>query len=339
MVGNHQPGGNKLSSRLCRPRKKDPAIVPALTQLAAPVTGGDPRSGDTYVRRRLRTLRDAWAEWGHPACPTTVSDLLRDRDCKLRVHCKRLTGPPHPDRDVQFHHRSERSEEFRAAGLPLRSIDAKKQEGSGLCDNDGRRWLRELCDVNAPDLRSDAPCRVTPYGLYDVLANRGHVSVSSACHTPEFAAACVARWWSRSGCQRYRDAGALLLWADAGGSNGCRPRRWQKCLQEMVADRYGWDVVVCHYPVGASKGNPVEQRLFGPISSNGCGQPLRTPEVMRGFLRGTQGLDVTAAWWDRPFLKGQKVSAAAMRQLAVEREATCPTWNYTLKPRGMHSWN
>jgi hypothetical protein len=307
--------------------------------LAEPVTGGDPMSGAKYVRRSLRTLSDALAEVGHPACPTTVGDLLRDLDYRLRVNFKRLTGPPHPDRDVQFRHLGDLIEEFRAEGLPILSIDAKKKELIGLFDNEGRRWLREACDVNAHDFLSDAQCRVTPYGMYDVLARRGHVIVSSSFNTPEFAAACVARWWSRIGCHRYRDAGELLLLADAGGSNGCRPRLWKKCLQEMVADRYGLDVVVCHYPVGASKWNPVEHRLLGPISVNWSGQPLSTPDIMLGFLRGTQGVEVTAEWWDRPFLKGKKVSAAAMSQLEIERDATCPTWNYTIKPRGLPSWN
>lgn len=247
-------------------------------------------SGDKYVRRSLSALSDELAELGHQACPTTVGGLLRDLDYKLRVNFKRLTGPPHPDREAQFRYLGALIDEFRAAGLPVLSIDAKKKELVGLFDNAGTRWLRESFDVNAHDFLSDALCRVTPYGLYDVLARRGHVIVSSSFNTPEFAAACVARWWSRIGCHRYPDAGELLLLADAGGSNGWRPRLWKKCLQEVVADRYGLDVTVCHYPVGASKWNPVEHRLFGPISVNWCGQPLCTPEVLLGFVRGTPGV-------------------------------------------------
>lgn len=296
-------------------------------------------SGDKYCRRSLQTLSDELAELGHSASATTVGELLRELDYKPRVNFKRLTGPPHPDRDVQFRYLGEVIEEFRAEGLPILSIDAKKKELIGLFDNDGQRWLRESCDVNAHDFLSAAECRVTPYGLYDVLANRGHVIVSSSFNTPEFAAACVARWWSRIGCHRYRDAGELLLLADAGGSNGWRPRQWKKCLQELVADRYGLDVVVGHYPVGASKWNPVEHRLFGPISINWCGQPLSTPEVLLGFLKGTKGLDVNAEWWDRPFWKAQKVSDQEMTQLAIDHGDICPNWNYTIKPRGLHNWN
>ena len=92
-----------------------------------------------------------------------------------------------------------------------------------------------------------------------------------------------------------------------GGSNGYRPRLWKKGLQELLADRYGLEVTVCHYPTGASKWNPVEHRLFGPISINWAGVPLRTPEVMLGYIRGTttpSGLGVTAEWWEREYAKG-----------------------------------
>src|SRR5579885_3263908 len=132
------------------------------------------------------------------------------------------------------------------------------------------------------------------------------------------------------------DAGELLVLADSGGSNGCRPRLWKWCLQHLLADRYGLDVTVCHYPRGASKWNPVEHRLFGPISVNWAGVPLRTPAVMLGFIRGTStdtGLAVTAEWWERQYRKGVKVSKAEMAELNIEYHDTCPRWNYTIRPR------
>lgn len=208
--------------------------------------------------------------------------------------------------------------------------------------NDGATWVQKPYEVNAHDFLTDAQYRVVPYGLYDVLANRGHVLVGTSVNTPQFAAEAVARWWGRYGCHRYRQAGALLLLADGGGSNGHRPRLWKATLQEEVADRYGLVVTVCHYPTGASKWNPVEHRLFGPISTNWAGVPLRGPEVVLGLLRGTStrtGLQVTAEWWDRPYAKGVKVSDADMAKLELDRHDTCPRWNYTLLPRGWGLWN
>src|SRR5207249_3362779 len=89
---------------------------------------------------------------------------------------------------------------------------------------------------------------------------------------------------------------------DAGGSNGCRPRLWKRQLQDALSDAFGLEVTVGHYPTGCSKYNPIEHRLFGPISLNWAGQPLRTWDALLAFLRGTStttGLAVrgaTVAW-------------------------------------------
>lgn len=311
-------------------------ILPDLQQLVEPATGGNPMTQEKYTRRSLSTLCDELAQLGHEACPTTVAHLLREMDYNLRVNVKRFTGPAHADRDQQFRYLETLIEQFRREGLPILSVDTKKKELVGHFDNPGARWSRHAEEVNAHDFLSDALCRAAPYGLYDVLANQGHVVVGSSSDTPQFAAEAVARWWARIGCHRYRDAGELLILADAGGSNGYRPRRWKKCVQELVADRYGLDVVVGHYPAGASKWNPIEHRLFGPISINWAGEPLVSPEVMLGLIRGTKtqgGLRVSAEWWDRKYATGIKVSDKEMAALTIDHATTCPQWNYTIKAR------
>ena len=93
-------------------------------------------------------------------------------------------------------------------------------------------------------------------------------------------------------------------------------------------------MTVCHYPPGCSKWNPIEHRLFGPISPNWAGHPLATWDTMLGYLRGTTtetGLTVRAALHDD--YRSAKVSDAEMAALNLNRHAVCPTWNYTLRPR------
>jgi hypothetical protein len=316
--------------------------VVTLQELVEPVTGGDPMTEAKYVRSSLQTLSEALAEHGHPASPSSVATLLGELDYHLYVNVKRFSGPCHPDRDRQFRYLQGLIDEFRAARLPILSVDTKKKELIGNFGNPGATWRPAADEVNAHDFLTDAEYRVAPYGLYDVLANHGHVVVGTSADTPQFAAEAVGRWWSRIGCHRYREAGELLLLADSGGSNGCRPRLWKWCLQNLIADRYGLDVTVCHYPRGASKWNPVEHRLFGPISINWAGVPLRTPAVLLGFLRGTTtdtGLTVTAEWWERPYRKGVKVSNAEMAELNIAYHNNCPQWNYTIKPRNNYQWN
>ena len=296
---------------------------------------------DKFVRRSLRQLSDELAVLGHEACPTTVADLLRGLGYNLRVNRKRLTGPYHPDRDRQFGHIEATVEAFRREGLPILSVDTKKKELVGNFANGGAVWADKPLEVNVHDFVSDALCRAVPYGLYDLLANKGHVVVGTSADTPDFAADAVARWWLRYGCKRYRGAGRLLLLADSGGSNGCRPRLWKRRLQGL-ADWYGLEVTVCHYPRGASKWNPVEHRLFSQVSRNWAGVPLRTPALVLALLRGTRtaaGLEVTAEWSEAPYRRGVVVSDAEMAELNIEHHSTCPQWNYALKPRDTQWWN
>jgi len=297
---------------------------------------------DKFVRRSLQTLSNELADKGHQACPTTVAGLLRELGYNLRVNVKRITGPYHPDRDRQFRYIEGLIEEFRAAGLPILSVDTKKKELVGNFGNDGQCWVEEPFEVNAHDFLTDALCKAVPYGLYDVLANKGHVVVGTSSDTPAFAVDAIVRWWVRCGCKRYRDAGELLLLADSGGSNGCRPRLWKQRLQVLLADVYDLDVTVCHYPRGASKWNPVEHRLFSQISRNWSGIPLESPELMLSLIRGTQtstGLRVSAEWTEQKYQRGAKVTDAQMKRLNIERHGLCPQWNYTIKPRGAEWWN
>jgi len=309
--------------------------------LVEDVTGGDPQSGAKFVRRSLATLSRELLALGHPADPATVAKLLGEEDFALRVNAKRFPGPPHPDRDRQFRYLQEHLDRFRQHGWPVISVDAKKAELVGDFKNAGAVWCWHPEEVNCHDFLTDALCRAVPYGVYDVLANRGFVRVGLSANTPAFAVAAVRAWWALLGCKRYGGAGRLLVLADAGGSNGCRPRLWKQQLQQQVADRYGLAVTVCHYPTGASKWNPIEHRLFGPISTNGAGEPLRSVERLLAFVRGTAtrtGLAVTAEVDEAVYPKGVKVSTADMRALRVRHHDTCPKWNYTFSPRRATAW-
>jgi hypothetical protein len=124
--------------------------------------------------------------------------------------------------------------------------------------------------------------------------------------------------------------------ADGGGANGCRSRRWKQQLQVKLVDAFGLTVTVCHFPPGASKWNPIEHRLFSQISKTWAGAPLTSFEILVEGIRATtteSGLTVRATRIKKTYEKGLKVSDEEMKSLAVETHATCPAWNYTIRPR------
>ncbi len=292
--------------------------------------------GQKWVRRSLSQLRTALQGQRYHISRTTIRRLLKKLGYSLKANRKRFTGPPHPDRDRQFRYIERGKKLFLAAGHPVVSVDAKKKELIGNFKNPGPTWCRQADEVNAHDFRQDAIARAVPYGSYDLKHNWGYVYVGTSAETSAFAVDAICMWWQDQDRPTFPDESKLLILSDAGGSDGCRFRLWKKQLQERLADRLGIEVMVCHYPTGASKWNPIEHRLFSYISLNWAGKPLRSIGLMLGYIRDTTtktGLKVKAFLVDREYKKGVKVSDKEMAALNLVRRSICPNWNYLIRPR------
>jgi len=261
---------------------------------------------------------------------------MRQQNYSLKVNVKREAGMDHPDRNCQFEYLIAQKEAFLNANQPVISVDTKKKELIGNFKNPGQNWCLEAERVNLHDFPQDAIGRAVPYGIYDVAANRGFVCVGDSADTPEFAVSAIVLWWETQGQSLYPKATQLLILCDAGGSNGCRLRLFKQQIQEQLSDRFGLEVTLCHYPTSCSKWNPIEYRLFAPISINWAGVPLRTFDVMLSCLRGTTtktGLQVNASLLSKVFVTGLRVSDRVMKALKVRFHRVCPRWNYTFQPR------
>jgi hypothetical protein len=294
-------------------------------------------SEQKWVRSSLRHLSARLADIGHRISPPTVGRLLRHLGYALRVNAKNQeASSAHPERNQQFEYIQAQKQRFEAAHCPIISVDTKKKELIGNCKNAGQAWKQQPEAVNVHDFPQDAVGKAVPYGIYDLKHNRGTVYVGSWADTAEFAVTALACWWEEEGQVAYPQAKQILTLADSGGSNGCRPRLWKQQLQEHFSDRYGLTVVVCHYPTGCSKWNPIEHRLFSHVSQNWAGIPLRSFETLLNYIRGTTtqtGLTVRARRLEGEYAKGQKVSNEQMQQLNIEHAEVSSQWNYTLRPR------
>ena len=291
-----------------------------------------------WTRSSLRHLSAELKSMGHAISRMTVGRLLKKLDYSLKANVKRLSGPAHPDRERQFNYIEAQKQAYLETSLPVISVDTKKKELIGDFYNNGRSWLTEPEAVNVHDFRQDAVGRAVPYGIYDVAHKLGYVYVGNSAETGQFAVDAIAMWWESEGRAGFGGADKLLILADGGGGNGYQPRLWKQQLQEQLADRLGLEVTVCHYPTGASKWNPIEHRLFGPISINWAGKPMRSFETMLAYIRGTTtegGLKVKASLLYGHYDKGVKVSDQQMKALELQRHEVCPNWNYTLRPRAM----
>lgn len=312
-----------------------PTLMADLERLLADEVAGDPMSETTWVRSSSRKISRKLAGMGYRVSHVLVCRLLKKMGFKLRFNKKREGGSRHPDRDEQFRYIAARKADFASHGHPVISIDTKKKELIGEFRNAGRIWCRQPLEVHEHDFTSTAEYRAVPFGVYDVGRNEGHVTVGVSNDTPEFAVNAIAGWWESDGRRAYPTASQLLILADCGGTNGCRFRAWKLRLQQTVCDRFGLTVTVCHYPPGCSKWNPIERRLFSQISLNWEGKPLRSLDLMLGYIRGTTtatGLRVKASLDERTYRKGEAVTKAEMAGLRLSSHATLPVWNYTLAP-------
>jgi hypothetical protein len=189
--------------------------------------------------------------------------------------------------------------------------------------------------VDVHDFPGDAVGKAIPYGVYDVAANDGFVSVGVDHDTPVFAVTSIEAWWKQVGVKRYPKAREIFVTADAGGSNGYRSRVWKRELQRF-ADKHGIAVRVSHFPPGTSKWNKVEHRLFSFISMNWRGRPLRSYETIINLIGNTTnrgGLVVRARIDRRRYATGKKVSDKELRELKIETDAFHGDWNYVIRPR------
>ncbi len=91
--------------------------------------------------------------------------------------------------------------------------------------------------------------KVTPYGVYDIAADAGWVSVGTDHDTAAFAVQTIRTWWQKAGQPAYPGASRLLICADGGGSNGYRTRL-QKAELAALAEQTGLEITVCHFPPG-----------------------------------------------------------------------------------------
>ena len=119
-------------------------------------------------------------------------------------------------------------------GEPVVSVDIGNFKNAGTDYRPEGEPLR----VNVHDFEDKTLGKVAPYGVYDVTANEGWVSLGITSDTAEFAVASIGCWLERMGWQRYPDATELTITADCGGSNGARVRLWKVQLQTL-ADETG----------------------------------------------------------------------------------------------------
>jgi len=244
-----RPGGGRKPVT-----EHDASLLSDLESLVDPVTRGDPMSPLRWTCKSTRKLAEELQQQGHGVGYRTVAGLLRQLNYSLQSNRKTREGTSHPDRDAQFEYINDQVRRFQRRGQPVVSVDTKKKELVGDFKNAGREYQPQGCpeEVRTHDFEDKEFGKAIPYGVYDMTANEGWVSVGIDHDTANFATESVRRWWANMGSKVYPKAKELLVTADGGGSNGSRLRLWKVAVQGL-ADATGLRIKVCHFPPGTSK--------------------------------------------------------------------------------------
>lgn len=317
--------------------EKNPNLKKILQEIVEPETRGDPETPLRWTCKSVRNITDALKKEKLTVSHQTVAAILRELEYSLQGNKKTKEGADHPDRNKQFIYINKTAKLFLNENNPVISVDTKKKELVGNYKNVGKEWAAkgQPTEVNGHDFPDKDVPRAVPYGVYDIANNKGWVNVGITSDTAEFAVESIKQWWKRMGRVLYpKKVKKLLIFADAGGSNGYRSRLWKKEIQ-CFANKEKLEITVCHFPPGTSKWNKIEHRLFSFISMNWRGKPLLTYQTIISLIVSTKtrtGLTVKARLDKRKYKKGIEVSDNEMADINLVKHSFHGEWNYTIKP-------
>lgn len=315
-----------------------PGIRAALDSLMDGSTLGTPQGLLLWTTKSLRNLEEELKKKEFSIGYRKIGYLLKDMGYSLHLNQKMdQVGARHPDRNEQFKHINNTALDYTSKGLPVISIDCKKKENIGNFKNGGAEYAPKGKPVRVLDHDFPLPeyGKAAPYGVYDVGANEGMVSVGVSHDTAQFAVNSIRTWWQEMGIVRYPEAKRLLITCDGGGSNGSRNRLWKVELQKF-SDETGLEVEVCHFPPGTSKWNKIEHRMFSQITKNWRGRPLVSLEVIVNLIAATTtdaGLVVKCKADMNQYETGIKVTDEELSEVNLKGHDFHPEWNYIVSPK------
>jgi hypothetical protein len=313
-----------------------PNILEALDSLVEPTTRGDPESPLRWTCKSTRRLAQEMQQRGYRIGDRKIAGLLHEMKYSLQANAKTIEGTQHPDRNAQFEYINTQAKTFARKGQPAISVDTKKKEIVGKFKNGGREWQPqgEPEQTMVHDFEDKDLGKIIPYGVYDVAANNGWVSVGMDHDTSDFAIDSILAWWRQMGKATYPGAQELLIMADGGGSNGSRSRLWKVAVQRL-ANTTGLRVNVCHFPPGTSKWNKIEHRMFSFITQNWRGRPLISYETiinLIGSTTTTSGLRIKARLNQKKYPTGIKIADEELAKVNLKPARFRGEWNYSVSP-------
>lgn len=317
-------------------RQTHPEIDTQFLSVIDDYTAGDPMQEQVrWTNLTQEEIAQRLEEhYGTKVSTTVIKKLLTKHGFRQRKALKKKTMKQVEDRDAQFEKIARLKADYLAKGQPIISIDTKKKELLGPFYREGRLFTQGVIETYDHDWPSHAEGVVVPHGIYDLVRNRGFVTLGTSRDTSEFACESLRRWWHAQGRPAWAGATSILLLCDGGGSSGCRHWIFKQDLQQLV-DEIGIEIRVAHYPPYCSKYNPIEHRLFPHLTRACKGVLFRSVERVKSLMEKAQtktGLRVAVEVFDKLYARGRKVATDFKETMRILFDEVMPQWNYRVVP-------
>lgn len=316
--------------------KKHPEYLDVFDEIAASHTAGLPQD-DTVVWLNISVSQivDQFKERGIPVSRYIVNQMRKNRGFKKRSFLKALTLKDVKDRNAQFEKIKRVRSECEANGIPVFSIDTKKKEMIGNFKRQGTVLCKGKPKAYDHDFNSFADGMIIPHGIYDVGANDGYLTLGKSHDTAEFVRDNFTEVWQRHLQWKYPNAHTICILCDGGGSNASSHHIVKQEFMKLASD-IGVNIIMLHYPPYCSKYNPIEHRMFGPISRSWSGAPLLSLEDARERAEATftkKGLSIIATINQRTYETKRPIeeSYESDKRKRIVYDDELPKWNYLIK--------
>jgi len=265
---------------------------------------------------------------------TVIYKLLKKHNYRLRKIIKSKTEKNVENRNEQFENIEEKINEYMPSENPIVSMDTKKKEYLGNLYRDGKLYCQKAIEANDHDFISTSDGVIIPHGIYDYKLNIGYIHIGISKDTSEFACDSIRNWWYNYGKYNYPNANSILILCDGGGSNSSRNYIFKYDLQNL-AEEFGLEIRIAHYPPYTSKYNPIEHRLFPHVTRACQGVIFSSIEIVQELIKKTKtstGLKAFVKIFDKIYETGRKVNDDFKENMNIVFDDYLPKWNYRAIP-------
>jgi len=287
-----------------------------------------------WTNLKTAQLVSSFAAKGKHLSRFTIQQLTQAKGFVKRKMSKVLTIKEVKNRDQQFHYIQQIIAEFKSQGLPILSIDTKKKEFIGQLYRAGKSYCQAPVKVYDHDFPSLAQGVIVPHGIYDIVKNKGYLSLGMSKDTSEFLCDNVRYHWQHGLHEDYPEADQVLFLMDGGGSNSCLHYIVKEDLQKL-AHELGIRITIAHYPAYCSKYNPIEHRLFPHLQRSWDGIVFENYEIVKEQAENTTtktGLKIVAWLNEKVYQSGRQYSENFKETMTIVFDQMLPKWNYQIHP-------